>query len=205
MYTIPPERPSKSSDLPPARNTPALRTVSPPLSHISFRRFNYYIALAAGILFAIYAWRITKLKAEAGSWWNLALGRRPPPPPPPHGGYQYGQAAGFSSNPPRHNSNHGTELTVEDRINDLAIALGMPSKQLASAIAVAVREYVPPATLSSIAAHQSGDAVRYLLDPEGAPSADAGGTNAVRGFEAVATAFEAAVGFDELPTVNDID
>lgn len=50
----------------------------------------------------------------------------------------------------------GTDLTVEQRINDLASALGMPSKDLASAIAVAVHKYVPPATLSSVAAHQTG-------------------------------------------------
>ena len=48
------------------------------------------------------------------------------------------------------------ELSVEERINELASALGMPSKDLASAIANAVREYVPPASLSSISAHQTG-------------------------------------------------
>jgi hypothetical protein len=49
--------------------------------------------------------------------------------------------------------------TVEDRINALALALGMPSKELASAIAIAVREYVPPASLSSIAAKETGTVV----------------------------------------------
>jgi len=39
---------------------------------------------------------------------------------------------------------------VEDRINALAKALGMPPKELASAIAGAVKEYVPPAILSSM-------------------------------------------------------
>lgn len=48
------------------------------------------------------------------------------------------------------------ELSVEERINELASALGMPSKDLASAIANVVREYVPPASLSSISSHQTG-------------------------------------------------
>jgi hypothetical protein len=39
---------------------------------------------------------------------------------------------------------------VEDRINALAEALGMPPQKLASAIAGAVKEYVPPASLSSM-------------------------------------------------------
>jgi hypothetical protein len=52
---------------------------------------------------------------------------------------------------------------VEDRINALASALGIPSKELASAIAVAVREHVPPASLSSIAAKETGSVVDALL------------------------------------------
>jgi hypothetical protein len=39
----------------------------------------------------------------------------------------------------------------------------MPSNELASAIAIAVREYVPPATLSSIAAKETGTIVKMLV------------------------------------------
>ena len=60
--------------------------------------------------------------------------------------------------------------TVEERINALALALGMPSKELASAIAVAVRQHVPPASLSSITAKETGTVVEALVkdaqDPE---------------------------------------
>jgi len=45
---------------------------------------------------------------------------------------------------------------VEDKINALAEALGMPPKELASAIAGAVKEYVPPASLSSVASKETG-------------------------------------------------
>ena len=39
---------------------------------------------------------------------------------------------------------------IEERINALAEALGMPPKALASAIAGAVKKYIPPATISSV-------------------------------------------------------
>jgi len=57
----------------------------------------------------------------------------------------------------------GEEESVEDRINGLARMLGMPSKELASAIAGAVRQYVPPASLSSVAAKETGEVVEALL------------------------------------------
>jgi len=53
--------------------------------------------------------------------------------------------------------------SVEDRINGLARALGIPSKELASAIAGVVRQYNPPASLSSIAAKETGEVVESLL------------------------------------------
>jgi hypothetical protein len=60
---------------------------------------------------------------------------------------------------------------VEDRINALADALGMPSKELASAIAGAVKQYVPPASLSSVSSAvasketgRSSEALNILLD-----------------------------------------
>ena len=68
--------------------------------------------------------------------------------PTPSGAPEAGDAVRMQSG--------GKDATVDDRINDLAAALGMPSKDLASAIASAVHEYVPPASLSSVAAHQTG-------------------------------------------------
>jgi len=52
---------------------------------------------------------------------------------------------------------------VEEKINELAKALGMQSKDLASAIADAVREHVPPASLSSIASKETGSVVQHLV------------------------------------------
>lgn len=84
-------------------------------------------------------------KTQVGGWWNLILGRKPPTP----------------QIPVKPESTHAN--SVEDKINDLAKALGMPSRDLASAIAVAVRNYVPPASLSSVAAQETGPAVQALL------------------------------------------
>ena len=57
----------------------------------------------------------------------------------------------------------GGDESVEDRINGLAKVLGMPSKELASAIAGAVRQYVPSAVASSIAEKETGEVVERLL------------------------------------------
>ena len=135
-------------DLPPPRDRKGIRPVSPPLSNTPMHRFNYYMALGAALLLAFYAYRLTVWKAEAGSWWNLMLGKQPPAMRDGSAGVRM---ADVTPTP-------GTQadLTVEQRINDLASALGVPTKDLASAIAVAVHDYVPPATLSSVAAHQTG-------------------------------------------------
>lgn len=201
-------------DLPPSRDRKALRPVKPPLSNVSFHRFNYYMALAAALILAFYAWRLMAWKAEVGGWWNLALGKKPPfaQNTPVTGG-------GAESTP---SVSVGGEATVEERINQLAVALGMPSKDLASAIASAVHDYVPPATLSSVAAHQTGyvniciiplrneadfscrEAVSYLVDPEGAAQSDAASVApvaaATKGFKAAVMAFDAAVGMEEPPS-----
>lgn len=143
------ESKSTPADLPPPRDRKGLRPVSPPLSNVPIRKFNNYMALFATLVFAYYIWRIVQWKTEVGGWWNLALGKRPPiqggmQAPGSTGGIypQTGEAKGDSS--------------VEERINELAAALGLASKDLASAIADAVREHVPPASLSSVAAHQTG-------------------------------------------------
>lgn len=65
--------------------------------------------------------------------------------------------------------------SVEDKINALAEALGIPSKDLASAIAVAVREHIPPASLSSVKAQETGSGVIKELVGEEEGEGDEGG------------------------------
>ncbi len=68
-----------------------------------------------------------------------------------------------------HRAQHGRVEGVEDRINALAEALGVPSKDLARAIAGAVREYVPPASLSALKEKETGSPVvdELLKEPQG--------------------------------------
>ncbi|KAI0667529.1 hypothetical protein C8Q78DRAFT_982304 [Trametes maxima] len=134
------------SDLPPPRDRKGIRPVSPPFSNTPLHRFNYYIALFAVVSISFYAWRLLSWKAEVGGWWNLALGKRPP-----GADAVVNTATGASPS----GTPNAMGVTVEDRINELASALGMPSKDLTAAIANAVREHVPPASLSSVAAHES--------------------------------------------------
>ncbi|TCD64801.1 hypothetical protein EIP91_003613 [Steccherinum ochraceum] len=189
------------ADLPPPRERKGMRSVSPPLANVSLRRFNYWIALGVAAVLAFYSYRIVQWKAEAGGWWNLALRRKSPMMEQMQGGQPAAtpsSAGGKGGGTPM----VGGDAEVEQRINELAAALGLPSKDLASAIADAAREYVPPASISSIAAHQTGDAVQYIVDPSGAASSDAQtqvGATATRAMGAVASAFDAALGMDEPP------
>ncbi|KAH9946760.1 hypothetical protein B0H21DRAFT_693183 [Amylocystis lapponica] len=182
-------------DLPPPRDKGITKKVDPPLYHVSLNRFFYYLALFAVALSAFYTWRLVQWKSDVGGWWNLALGRRPPVP------QSQPQGQWAAADAPRSSAHTGAP-SVESRIDDLAAALGVPSKDLAAAIAGAIREHVPPASLSSVAAHETG-AARYLVDPSSAASVDAEGApgaTASRGYRAIASAFEAAVGMDDPPS-----
>ncbi len=139
---------SGPGDLPPSRPHKNMRSVSPPLAHTPLHRLIYYLSTFAIIVMAFYSWRMFQWKTEYGGWWNFALGKRPPGAPAP------APTAGTTNT--AQNTGKGAEggPLVEDNIRALADALGMPSPDLASAIADAVREHVPPASLSSVAAHE---------------------------------------------------
>ncbi|OCH89515.1 hypothetical protein OBBRIDRAFT_794206 [Obba rivulosa] len=179
-------------DLPSPREGKAMRSVSPPLSHTPLRRFNYYIALAAAVLLAFYAWRILQWKAQVGGLWNLATGHKP-------SAAQAAWTTQTSGSAPEPAATRAENPSVEDRINELAQALGVPSRDLAAAIAGAVKEHIPPASLSSVAAHETGDAVRYLVDPSEAASSEAEQPTAPvkKGFQVIGDAVEAMVGLDD--------
>ena len=140
----PPSSPT-TADLPPARRSKMLKPVSPPLASTRLYRFIYILLFLTTLLSAFYAYRTVQYKKEVGGWWNLALGKRPPQ-------FQTERKPAYKG-----------EESVEERINALAKALGMPSKDLAIAIASAVREYVPPASLSSVAAKETGPVVEALV------------------------------------------
>jgi hypothetical protein len=95
-------------------------------------------------------------------------------------------------------------LTIEQRINDLAEALGMPSGDLASAIAIAVREFVPPASLSSISAQAKetahGGVVDELLGESSSASSASAAAKETQGGGGVGGIVGSLVGMDEPPT-----
>ncbi|KAJ3513084.1 hypothetical protein NMY22_g15150 [Coprinellus aureogranulatus] len=179
-------------NLPPPRRGKAIRRdISLPFEHTSLSKFIYGLVFLTTLLSAFYAYRMVQHKNEVGGWWNLALGRRPDMVQDAYA------TAGKANEKP-------TEHGVEQKINELAEALGMPSNELASAIALAVRNYVPPASLSSVAAKETGTAVKVLV--EGAaeteslnvPTSSPTATGIVGGVvEGIEKGFENFVGFEE--------
>jgi hypothetical protein len=147
--------------------------------------------LGAGV-FQFYLY--TDFRSSPPFRWNLALGKRPPQ-------LKYDGVERPKSKGTKTKGKKDAGETVEDRINALADALGMPSRDLASAIAGAVKQYVPPASLSSVAAHQTGEAVDVLLksasesDGQTQPQKDAEGAGGVVG--GIASGMGSFVGMDE--------
>lgn len=208
------DSPSNPANRPPPRQKPPMPKVSPPLSSMRLSRLIYILAITTLLLGGYYSWRIAQWKTEVGGWWNLALGKRPPQPyasqpyqtQVEHGRKGWSGKSAWSASKGRDNGRRGrTEDSVEDRINALADALGMPSSDLAAAIAGAVREYVPPATLSSLAAHETetGSGVVDALvnekqeDHEVKRDANAGSGGGIA--SSVVNGIENMVGMDEPP------
>ena len=106
-------------------------------------RLIYILITLSILLISYYSYRGLQYKSTLGGWWNIALDTTPI-------------------------IKNGGE-SVEDHINRLARVLGIPPKELASAIAGVVRQYVPPASLSSIAAKETGKVVESLLKVEEMP------------------------------------
>ncbi|KDN39067.1 hypothetical protein RSAG8_09103, partial [Rhizoctonia solani AG-8 WAC10335] len=157
-----------SEHLPPKREGKATQDVKPPLSGTSLSTIIYVLA-ALGFLWAgLSAYRVAQLKADAGGWYNLALGKRPDTGAPMKGNPHVGS---------RQSSTHTTGAKgIEHRIRALADELGIHPRELASAI----RPLMPTASASSISAEASAtpmaDAVIGVLaseDPSGGSQADA--------------------------------
>ncbi|ESK90787.1 hypothetical protein Moror_4059 [Moniliophthora roreri MCA 2997] len=147
------------NDLPPKRKGKGIKPVKPPLHSTRLNRLIYVLVFLSTLLSAYYSYRLVQWKTEVGGWWNLALGRKP------------AQMMHDTTRTAENRRPHAnTEESVEDRINALALALGMPPQDLARAIAGAVKEYVPPASLTSIRERETaGPAVDVLLGKKAAP------------------------------------
>ncbi|CAE6514658.1 unnamed protein product [Rhizoctonia solani] len=174
-----------SEHLPPKREGKATQDVKPPLSGTNLSTIIYVLA-ALGFLWAgLSAYRVAQLKADAGGWYNLALGKRPDTGAPMKGNPHVGSlgrrpdtGAPMKGNPhvgTHKSSTHNTgPKGIEQRIRALADELGIHPRELASAI----RPLMPTASASSISAEASAtpmaDAVIGVLasdDPSGGPQA----------------------------------
>ncbi|KAE9409275.1 hypothetical protein BT96DRAFT_913436 [Gymnopus androsaceus JB14] len=175
------------SDLPPKldREDRKLKRVQPPLKSTKLTNVIYILVILSTLLTAFYSYRLLQWKSEVGGWWNLALGKQPPA----------AQATPVETQRSRREGQGG----VEDKINALAEALGMPPNDLAKAIAVAVREYVPPASLSSIRESETGKpAVEELLRGDGeGKTVEPSEPTSTGVVEGVVNKVDSFVGFDE--------
>lgn len=186
-----------SANLPPSRDKRALKKVDAPLSNTKLHRLIYLLAILTSLLGAFYAYRIVQWKTEVGGWWNLATGQRHPGAQVVGGNTWTGNPV---SSPNRGDTKkyEGGDSEVEDRINALADALGMPPRDLAVAIASAVKEYVPPASLSSVAERETGKPAVDALLGQGAGAGRTVGQPEPTGIiGGVLHGMEAAVGMDE--------
>ncbi|KAF8509893.1 hypothetical protein BU17DRAFT_55876 [Hysterangium stoloniferum] len=148
------------SDLPRRGKVTGKHKTHLPGSKIAFGKFIYLLSALLFAFIVYNVWRLVQYKTAVGGWWNLALGR------------------GHSQTRTTRSSEGAERENVEDRIISLAKALGIPSRDLASAIAEAVKHSVPPASLSSVSAAEateSGTPVNILVgDKE-----DSGGIGAL--------------------------
>ncbi|CAE6358740.1 unnamed protein product [Rhizoctonia solani] len=171
-------------NLPPKRESKTTQDVRAPLSGTSLSTVIYSLAALGLIWGALSAYRIVQLKADAGGWYNLALGRRPDTGAPVKGNPHVGS---------HKTSTHNTGVKgVEDRIRALADELGIHPRELASAI----RPLMPTASASSISAEASAtpmaDAVIGVLGSDN-PSGEQQANGASSGFPDLGT----LVGLDD--------
>jgi hypothetical protein len=137
------------SDLPPPRpHKEILTPVSPPGNRAPLRYFIYALVTIA-LLFTVWYTYITAVglkhwKEEVG-WWGMSVerfGRQ-------HDGLHRNQWRG-----------HEVTGELEGHLSQLASALGISATDLASA----VKPFVPPATLSSLAPQATGEAMKVLFE-----------------------------------------
>lgn len=133
----------------PKRRGKALQPVSKPLQNTSLNTVIYWLAAGTLLVSVFYAYRITQWKADAGGWWNLALGKRPPQMQPGMHAQNYGGGSVPTANSGR------KDLDLEGHINGIASILGVQPTDLASAISGIVKQNVAPKSLSSLSSSAS--------------------------------------------------
>lgn len=177
----------------PDQTSRGIQAVTAPLYKSSTSTFFYVLSTLAVLIFAWYAYKGVSVVSSAVS--NAS---------PFGSSSSSSSSSASSSSSPSVNvgerragtetaGHDGGEMSVERRIEELAKAIGLSSKDLASAIAGAVREYAPPASLSSMSkkAEKTGGSqiVDELTGKEGEEAEQATWADTI----------EAMVGMEDMP------
>ncbi|KAG2044023.1 hypothetical protein BDR03DRAFT_940561 [Suillus americanus] len=137
------------SDLPPSRPRKEILTPVSPPGHRAPLRYFIYTLVTIALLFTVWYTYITavglKHWQEEVGWWGMFIGRF---------GRQHDRLF--------RNQWRGQEATgeLEWHLSRLASTLGIHATDLASA----VKPFMPPATLSSLAPQATGEAMKVLLE-----------------------------------------
>lgn len=163
------------SDLPPSRPRKEILTpVAPPGHKAPLNYFIYTLVTAALLFMAWYTYigfvGLKQWKEEVG-WWGVTAGRLGRQNTAHHGSWRGGQEV---------------KGEFEEHLSQLASSLGIPASDVASAI----KPFVPPATLSSLAPQATGGAINILFEKDGKKNQGEGGGSAAEGLGKV-------VGFDD--------
>lgn len=169
---------------------PGFKAVHLPLEKTRLSRLIYILVLLSALFLGFYAYRLTQWKTDAetgrpGSLWHFGFGS-PKPTQTPNLPEQHGQRTAGPAAP-----------TVENQIKALAVALGMPSSDLARAIAAAVRAYVPPASLSSVKEKETGSPIVEELFKEANQAGTAAVADSTGVLNGVLEGIDKLVGMDE--------
>ncbi|KAF8837964.1 hypothetical protein BDN67DRAFT_972225 [Paxillus ammoniavirescens] len=159
------------SDIPMTRSGKGLAPVSPPGSQMPFNKFVYALSLGAVILLGWYVYDMVTvlgmLKEEVG-WWGLIIGGSDGELRGRSGGgtlHGWGPWTGWGSSSSSRARGDGE---LESRLDDLANALNIPARDVASAL----KPIVPPASLTSLAAKMKetrrSEAIRVLFEDSSA-------------------------------------
>jgi len=153
--------------------------VAPPGQKAPLNRFIYTLAIIALLFVGWYTYitgmGLKQWKDDVG-WWGVAVGRS---------GKQDSTHRSLWGG-----SQKSSKGDVEEHFSQLASALGISAMDVASA----VKPFVPPATLSSLAPRATGEAMKVLFEEDPKRNPGKGGRGAMG---SAAEGLGKVVGFDD--------
>jgi hypothetical protein len=167
-----------SANLPAKRTTQSLQSVSAPLYNTRLSNLIYLLVSLSVVLTFYFGFRAAEWKVPE---WRLALGMSP--------SRQLDDRTGGGGG----TSQFGIGNSVEDQIEALARVLGIPTVDLAIAVAEVVKEHATPESLSALKEKETGIVAEALAGDGDKNSEKAGWFVA-----GVKTGLENLVGIDDM-------